>query len=221
VYVDRTTPGLYTSNSQKSPGTIPAGTRVDVYYVHYDPVRNENHTVYDGAMYFSQPILGIVCFSGSLDRTDSTLGNPNTQYPTGQGARGYENGAEQIELTDDMKGFLMHRFHSTFPGENTRIVTAPGGAPADYGMNSQVVASQRMRSRQVLMTDYDKSVINVGLEGGADYQWNDHLQNYSNRYVDLRHFGKANVLYCDGHVVTRADNDFFDPRKEHWPARKN
>jgi prepilin-type processing-associated H-X9-DG protein len=219
VSVDVSKPGYYDKGG--AGGSVPAGTEVDVFLLHYDPVGSQNAWIYNGEINFSTPLLGLICNTGSLNATDSILGNPDTTYPTGQSARGFEWGAEKIELTDNMQGFILHQFHSTFPGEQVRFITEPGGAPASYGMNSQVTSSQRMRSRQVLMTDYEKTVIDLDTIGRSDVIWNDTTKSYYNRYLALRHYGHANVLYCDSSVRSHGDLRFFDPEQEHWLGRRN
>jgi hypothetical protein len=144
------------------------------------------------------------------------FGREGTSYPTGQRSRGYEFGAERVELSDGMKSFILHRFHATFPGENTRILTEPGAAPASYGMNNQVRSVATIQEGQVLFTDYEKTVIDVDLLGNSDFRWNDQTGRYDNRYMALRHFGKANVLYCSGSVRTEGEWSFFNPNSDHW-----
>jgi prepilin-type N-terminal cleavage/methylation domain-containing protein/prepilin-type processing-associated H-X9-DG protein len=214
-------PGDYLSSGDMTGGSVPAGTEVDVYYLHYDPVGHTNSYLHNGEIQFGSRILGLICTTGSLNATDSVLGSEQVTYPTGQAARGFEWGAERVGLTDDMKGFILHRFHSTFPGENVRILTEPGGAPASYGMNSQMTSSRWMRSRQVLMTDYEKTVIDLDTIGSSDVRWDENAKRYWNRYLALRHFGHANVLYCDGSVRSHGNELFFRPDAMQWPARRH
>ena len=64
VAVDITSPGTYNSNASLTPGSISAGTLVDSYFLHSDPVNN--NTMYDASVTFSTPILGVVVLSTSL-----------------------------------------------------------------------------------------------------------------------------------------------------------
>jgi hypothetical protein len=216
VTVDLSQPGFCASRGATSSSTIPAGTEVDVFYLHYDSIGNQSATIYDGRINFSGRILGVICQDQALNASDSVLGAEGTQYPTGQRSRGYEWGAERVELSQDMQSFIIHRFHVTFPGENTRILTEPGGAPASYGMNNQVRNAQRMQEGQVMFTDYEKTVIDLDLMGNSDFKWNDQTGRYDNEYMALRHFGRANVLYCNGSVRSEGDRAFFNPGAFHW-----
>jgi len=200
--------------------TIPAGTLVDVFYWHMDGVNSSNITLKNMKMTFNAEIIGFICEDHTLNQTDPILGNPDVTYPTGQGSRGYEWGAEQVELTSDRKTFIVHTAHTTFPGENTRILTAPGGAPSSYGMNNQATSAQRTHPVQVLITDYGKSVIDVDEVGSSDFYWSDAENRFMNPYIEGRHFGRINVLYGDGSVRSRNVEGFFDPEQDHWlPAR--
>ena len=65
------------------------------------------------------------------------------------------------------------------------------------------------------MTDYEKTVIDLDAIGRSDAIWNDATRSYWNRYLALRHFGHANVLYCDSSVRSHGDQKFFVPELEH------
>jgi len=210
VSVDASSPGTYTG-SGGSGTTIPAGTAVDVFYLHFDPVGRQKAEIYNGVIRFGGTILGIIYTKGKLDSTDYTLGKDDVQYPTGQNSRNFENGADVITLTEGMDTFVINRFRSTFPGENTRIITEAGSSVcSSYGMNNQVSALSSSLEQQVLMTEYGKTVINLDLQGNDidGPEWIRH-----------RHGGKSNVLYADGSVRLIGDDAFFNPRKEHWQGR--
>lgn len=207
-------PGYYDGtggqNFDSMTGTqIPAGKMVDVYYLSYDAENNSSVYIRDQSFFFSGKILGIVCSDSGLAQTDSIVGLDGTDYPTSQGARGYENGAaERVELTDDRTGFIVHQFHISFPGEQTRIFTEPGAsARSSYGMNNQVRSKSMAAAYQVLLLDYNKTVIDIDGEGGNDDTVED---------IARRHMGGFNVLYADGSVNTRFESDFFDPTQKHW-----
>jgi prepilin-type processing-associated H-X9-DG protein len=210
VSVDASSPGTYTG-SGGSGSPIRAGTAVDVFYVHFDPVGSQNAEIYNGVVRFGGTILGVIYTKGKLDETDRTLGKAGVQYPTGQKSRNFENGADIITLTEGMDTFVINRFHSTFPGENVRIITEAGSSVcSSYGMNNQASALSTSQEQQVLMTEYGKTVIDLDLQGNDidGPEWIRH-----------RHGGKSNVLFGDGSVKLIGDDEFFNPRKSHWPGR--
>ena len=208
---DFSTPGFTQTFSSGGGATIPAGTEIDSYYLHYDPVGKTGTQSLDKTFAFSGKILGVICRTDSLHNTDLILGAPGTAYPSTQGARGYENNAEQVEISDSLDTFIVHRFKSSFPGEQTRIITEPGGAAGtSYGMNNQVKSKAVLASHQVLLAGYEKSVIDVDNTGG---------NNDGPQWMADRHMGGFNVLYGDGSVKGKRGVEFFDPSLDHWPAK--
>jgi hypothetical protein len=91
--VDAINPGAAVAGSDNTAvaGVIPAGTTVDSFLVHYDPVgqpTDPNTTVSWSAIFeLGDEILGIVTSDGFLDASDF-LGAPGTSYPTGLAFRG-------------------------------------------------------------------------------------------------------------------------------------
>ncbi len=136
-------PGNYSTYNAGGGPTIPANTQVDVYYLHFDPVGSQNSYVYDQDFFFSGNILGVICHTNSLASSDSIVGALGVSYPTNQNARGYENGAEIVTLTES--SFTVDQWHSTFPGEQTRLITEPGAsATTSYGFNNQARSMRRV-----------------------------------------------------------------------------
>lgn len=164
VTVDITKPGLYGGSGGSgysiSSTVLPAGTAVDCHFVFFDPVGSQNSTV-SGSITVGAKILGIICTKSSLDNSDSILGMPGTRYDTGRNARQFEKNAEVVTLSEDMRTVTINRWHSTYPGENMRIVTEPGsGGSGSYGMN--VEANPRRKIGQILLIDYESSVVYPG-----------------------------------------------------------
>ncbi len=58
--------------------TLPAGTRVDSYLVHFDP--GVSTSTGRGGVQFERPILGIIARADQLQATDNILGAPDTRY---------------------------------------------------------------------------------------------------------------------------------------------
>jgi Putative Ig domain/Immunoglobulin I-set domain len=63
--------------------TIPAGTKVNVYYLHDDHVGSDNvaHTL-TGSEWFGTKVLATATTTADLQATTPLLGNPGTTYPT-------------------------------------------------------------------------------------------------------------------------------------------
>ena len=91
-----------------SPTTIPAGTVVDVYLLHYDPVSEFQEIWVDAR--FTRNILGVVADRNNMIFTDSLLGNPDTTYGDSIN-RGLECGNsavyEFVQIEDDAKTIRM------------------------------------------------------------------------------------------------------------------
>ena len=133
VTVDITAAGYYDHDFSSTGTVLPAGTAVNCYFLHFDALDVPGHHVAEtaGSVTFHEEILGIICSEGALDASDQIFGV--TLYSTGQNYRGYEeNSQEQVELSADRHSFIIHRFITSFPGEDTRIITTP--EPATLGL---------------------------------------------------------------------------------------
>jgi len=163
-------------------------------------------------------ILGVICRTDSLHNSDSIVGNPGSSYPGTQNARGYENGAEIVTLTDS--SFTVNQWHSTFPGEQTRIITVPGAAATtSYGFNNQARSNAVLAGHQVLLAGYKKPVID--LDGKLANDDNTSANYDTSDWIVERHAGGFNVLYGDGSVRMQREKAFFDPTHSHWPAKND
>jgi hypothetical protein len=91
VSVDLTTTGTANAgnNYRPSPGTIAAGTKVDTYLLHSDPVGSGAQN-YVFSITFDTKILGVIDTISGLAATDSTLGSPTTTYPGASTSRALE-----------------------------------------------------------------------------------------------------------------------------------
>jgi len=79
--------------------TLPAGTRVDSYLLHFDPGASTHSRL--GGVRFERPILGIIAREDQLRATDDILGAPGTRYHCNNApARGLDDsmgeGAQRI-----------------------------------------------------------------------------------------------------------------------------
>ncbi len=108
-----------------TPGTIPAGTVVDVYFVHFDTVTEQ--LILSGEIQFTRPVLGMILPRGTdFATTDASLGGPNTTYPS-TGSRGFEcalnNGGETLILSADAKNIYLELIVS-WSIDQARIIVA-------------------------------------------------------------------------------------------------
>ena len=217
-------PGFYDSFAKMTGGSVSGGTRVNCYFLHFDPVGSIPSTA-SGRMNFNGEILGVICRDEELDTTDSILGNPGTRYPTGQKSRGFESGAEIVSISSDRRTLAIQRFQSSFPGEQVRVIVrakaeddskagvsgsssgaaGPGGSWAwddDAGYDVGGPTSYAMNTRALPSDAWPGQVL---------------LVEYRRTIVDLildgwsaqealrvslapRHNGRVNTLFVDGHV---------------------
>ena len=64
------------------PVTVPAGTRVDSYLVHYEPLRADLHRKkFRAGLGFDRPVLAVLNTAKQLQQTDAILGSATTRYP--------------------------------------------------------------------------------------------------------------------------------------------
>jgi prepilin-type processing-associated H-X9-DG protein/prepilin-type N-terminal cleavage/methylation domain-containing protein len=211
VSVDLSAAGTMMSGGTMSGGSIPAGTPVDVWLLHYDPP-GRNGTQSNARITFAGRILGVVVFTAGLRQTDPLLGSPNTNYDQQQGARGMEPGAEILTISQDMRTLTTDRLVVTGCMEEARIITEPGGiGMSSYGANGRLHHFAGGYSHKILLVEYNKIVASV--VGSEAYDvWSEQIAP--------RHGGTSNVLFGDGHVEARTPRS-IDPRvraihDEYW-----
>ncbi len=85
-----TIPGTspFGGSANLSPGSLPAGSRVSSYLIHFDSLTN-NSVAASGSITFDSAILGIVALSDTLHATNGLVGLPGVMYPQGD-LRGFE-----------------------------------------------------------------------------------------------------------------------------------
>ncbi len=117
--VNVTAPGFY-NNYTGLLSTLPAGLKVDVYYMRFDP---RPSTRKSGSVTFDVPILGIIVHRSELHHSNH-LGVPGTAYPglAHSSLIGLENGADRITLSPDMKTLTVD-WRASSPGDRIRIIT--------------------------------------------------------------------------------------------------
>jgi len=204
VVVDIGKPGFYEKDHARNSKTIPAGTMVNCYFLHFDAVAKGPATT-QGVVTVGSEILGVICLSKSQDAVDDALGFPGTTYHTGRQSRGFENsGQDAVTLEEDLRTLTINQFHVTSPGEDVRILVRPEGE-ASYGMNNQIDGTVP-KMDQLLLLEYNRMVADVDGEGRDD-----------DLEVELapRHFGRVNTLLVNGSVKLRWPDE-VDPNKPIW-----
>ncbi len=188
---------------EDSPGTIPAGTVVDSYLLHFDPTAG-SVWAYGVEMNFSGDVLGIIITDANMTGSDSECAADGVTYPDSQWSRSFDchtGRTETVIVSGDMKNVFMDLFVGGVM-EQARILVAPGGGSASsYGMNNRAHRFTQ-DSGKILLVEYGKHVANVV---GAD------ASDIWSGQVATRHAGTVNVLYGDGHVETVVP-DAIDPR---------
>jgi hypothetical protein len=137
--VDVTQPGIVDSASDLTPGQIPAGTTVNSYLLHADPV-GPGFPVkqYEGSITFDVPILGAIVNARQLNAGDLVVGSPTTIYVPRDPDSGFEgpgfpiSGAsvsDLLALSPDLRTISFHlRVESRL--DQIRIITAAVPEPS-------------------------------------------------------------------------------------------
>lgn len=103
--VDITTPGTYTMNTQLINGQIPAGTVVNSYFLHANPI-NSKVEFLNQVITFSpdELVIGIMAASATMAAGVPTVGIPTTTYngaPAGNALKLAPQGKDMIEISAD------------------------------------------------------------------------------------------------------------------------
>ena len=216
-------PGYYNSPATMTGGTIAAGTHVNCYFLHFDPVGSGGAQVM-GRMNFNGDILGIICRDAELDGSDAVLGNPGTKYPTGTSSRGFEANQEVVTVSNDRRTLTINRFYSSTVGEQMRVIVAAkakndpaqgwvggGGSGGSVGYGAWDSDSEydvggptsyAMNTRatpsdawpgQVLLVEYRRTIADLILNGTS-------VRDALSVNLAPRHSGRVNTLFVDGRV---------------------
>lgn len=127
--VDITAAGLYDQTADLTPGPIPAGTMIQSYILHADPVAGTQR-VYEGSVRFDEPVVGIIIGLNRLRDTDLFLGAPGTAYDGTDQARALEFNAAgtgdevSLSMTPDRRVVTI-RWSTSTALDEVRILTLP------------------------------------------------------------------------------------------------
>lgn len=98
--VDVVSPGDYLTPAALTPGSIPAGTGVESWMLHFNPLSGTR--IIEGTVTFERDVLGLILISSALNAADATVGSSSTAYPATDTLRGVELGSgERVRLADD------------------------------------------------------------------------------------------------------------------------
>jgi prepilin-type N-terminal cleavage/methylation domain-containing protein/prepilin-type processing-associated H-X9-DG protein len=109
--------------------------------------------------------------------------------------------------------------------------------PSDYGLSKGTYSLPNsilgsMDPRLAMALDYPKPVAEYSGEGGDEWKWDKYFVEDPRRwkqewgaagedcgqYQSLRHFGRANVLFCDGHIESLAP-ECLRPGRALWSGQ--
>lgn len=127
--LDVSAPGQYRQGGALTPGTLPAGTAVHSWLLHYDPVPNDaGVTSYTAVITFERPVLGILLLTATLHASDDELARDDVTYPSAYSLRGIEtNLGDEVWLSADQKSVRLSL--SVAAGglglDQIRVVTEP------------------------------------------------------------------------------------------------
>jgi hypothetical protein len=131
-------------------GTIMAGTRVDIYFVHFDRPGDTFGSLF-GAIGFDAEVLGVIHTDERLDDSD-WLGAPLTIYPGGLSERGMAQTIEQFDWVE--------------------VVNAPMGPPISVRVNSAVdVVLDQVRIITVASVIPEPTTLSLICLGSAFILW--------------------------------------------------
>jgi len=113
-----------------SPGAIPAGTRIDSYYVHFDSLGDSTTTeavVVDGSITFDRDVLGLIVGPILLNESNLLVGAPGTLYPSDPSLEIVAGGAgleanDLLTLSSDRRTVTFN-FRNTAHLDSFRIIT--------------------------------------------------------------------------------------------------
>lgn len=124
-------PGSYSVPVRADWRTLPAGTRVDSYLLHFDPI-GEALQPYscDATIIFDRPVLAVIATGLHMTRSDVELGRPSVRYDSdfrpneNRDARSLDDNNDQVILSDDRRAITV-RMAATTGMDQLRILVQP------------------------------------------------------------------------------------------------
>ena len=137
--VDIATPGTYyyfdSWTLRSASGTLAAGTAVQSYLLHFDPLIgcfSTGQLSSPASVTFAERILGVDVRFSTLNETDGLLGASGTDYPDGI-FRGLEPGRQDtITLSADMHTLTVNKLNGLWDVDQMRVITGAVPEPATF-----------------------------------------------------------------------------------------
>jgi len=191
--VSASEPGTYGAGAAGDP--IPAGTRVDSFFLHNHGGRGE------GGVSFTGRILGVIFDAPRLYASEGLLGRAGTAYPYMQSGwddfeRGFEpNQPDWLTLHPDGYSLSLNMGSGGSWVDQVRVITAAGeGVSYSYGMNDRLGPTPP--PDRLLLVEYRMFIVSAG--GPSEV---------FARNLAPRHLDKANAVFTDGGVRGMAPED--------------
>lgn len=87
--INAVNPGIYDCYCDFEDDPLAEPVLADTYFFHFDPPGTSEHFA-EGEIEFDRPIVGVIGRSLTMQQTDTTLGGPETSYPTSRFNREFE-----------------------------------------------------------------------------------------------------------------------------------
>ena len=93
-------------------GVLPAGSRVDTYLLHFDPLGEAKIQIpVAGTIRFARPILGVICTDATIVDSGVLLGAPGVRYTEDKFGQGIESDmkafSDRVIIHEDRKSLSM------------------------------------------------------------------------------------------------------------------
>jgi hypothetical protein len=109
------------TNLNLSPGTLPSGTVVDSFYLHFDPPGISDRL--EGSLIFDRDVLGLMTLANALTGSHVELGVAGTIYGSGPLEHSHPEFPDFVTLSDDRRT-VSFSINAGMGHDSIRIVTS-------------------------------------------------------------------------------------------------
>ena len=99
-------------------------TRMESYYLHFDPVGTSSTESITATVTFSSEIYGVCVGASALDATDATFSAPATNYPGNTGRQTEVSNGDSFEISADRRSITVN-LTASGNTDQLRVLTAP------------------------------------------------------------------------------------------------